>query len=349
MLETQPLRRKRLSRILPLRSNPDRESVERVMRKTEAIVNVEDADVLKTMKGAGSDDPVLTMTELTTEYRHVGRGSLLIILFLITFILPKGELAAQEEKRMDTLARSVEVEQKLNAQVDLNLTFTNEDGTTTRLGDYFDGEKPVVLTLVYYGCPMLCGQVLNGTVRALKETDLEVGEDYNIVSISFDHTETLDVAAKKRRTFLRQFKRPEADKGWHFLISDSASVAKLADQVGFKYHRDDATGQYAHSAAIMVLTPTGKVSRYFFGIEYDPKDLQLGLVEASDNKIGSLADQVLLLCFEYNPITGKYGFAISAALKIAGSLTLLILVGFIIRSIRKEKKIDSKRENVGLA
>ncbi|MGE3800397.1 MAG: SCO family protein [Candidatus Kapaibacterium sp.] len=289
------------------------------------------------------------MTELTTEYRIARKGFFSPMLMLATLFLCYGTdlLAQQEQERMDKLGKSIEVEQKLDAQVDLNLTFTNEDGTTVRLGDYFDGEKPVVLTLVYYGCPMLCGQVLNGTVRGLKDTDLEVGEDYNIVSISFDHTETVDVAAKKRRTFLRQFHREGADKGWHFLVSDSASVAKVAEQVGFKYHKDEETGQYAHSAAIMVLTPSGKVSRYFFGIEYDPKDLQLGLVEASNDKIGSLADQVLLLCFEYNPITGKYGFAISTSLKIAGSLTLLLLVGFIVRSIRRDKK-ESEAHNVGL-
>lgn len=291
------------------------------------------------------------MTELTTEYRiaHSRRARCLPTAILVLFLLPLvwSGLQAQQDKRLDTLTKNIQIEQKLDQQVDLNLQFTDENGKQVRLGDYFEEGKPVILTLVYYGCPMLCGQILNGTVRTLKGVEPEVGEDYNIVSISFDHTESSDVAEMKRESFIRLFNRDGAEKGWHFLTSDSASVAKLAEQVGFKYERDEETGQYAHSAAIMLLTPTGKVSRYFFGVEFDPQDVQLGLVEASNNKIGSLADQVLLLCFEYNPTTGKYGFAITTALQIAGTLTLLILVGFIVRSIRRDKKM--KAHDVGLA
>ena len=270
-----------------------------------------------------------------------------VVSFFVIHFFAGTDACAQPDRMLDTLTKNVKVEQRLDNQIDLNLQFTDDKGELVRLGEFFGKEKPVVLNLVYYGCPMLCGQILNGTVKGLKETDLEIGEDYDVVSISFDHTETVDVAAKKKRTFVRLFHHDKAEESWQFLTSDSASVARLAEQVGFTYFRDDETGQYAHSATIMILTPEGKISRYLFGIEYNPQDLQLGLVEASDNKIGSLADQVLLLCFQYNPTTGKYGFAITTTLKIAGSLTLLILVGFIVRSIMKDKR-DNKADTIGI-
>ena len=282
-------------------------------------------------------EPVTRMNLLTTRNQSA-QGIIVGGLLLILLFSAGAQALAQQDRMMDTLTNNVQVEQKLDNQIDLNLEFTDEEGNQVRLGEFFEEGKPVVLTLVYYGCPMLCGQVLNGTMRSLKATDLDIGEDYQVVSISFDHTETSEMAAKKKRTFVHVFNREGTEEGWHYLTSDSASVAALARQVGFKYFRDEESGQYAHSSAIMVLTPEGRVSRYFFGIEYDPQDMQLGLVEASNNEIGSVTDQVLLLCFQYNPITGTYGFAVSTALKIAGSITLLLLVGFIIKSVRGDKK-----------
>ena len=280
------------------------------------------------------------MNSLTIDRRQPSLSCQKLTALVCVFLFAGGmSLYAQPDRMLDTLTKNVVVEQKLGSQIDLSLQFTDDQGKKVRLSEYFGQERPVVLNLVYYGCPMLCGQILNGTVKGLKETDLEIGEDYDIVSISFDHTETIDVAAKKKRTFVRLFNRDATEKSWQFLTSDSATVATLAEQVGFKYFRDEETGQYAHSSAIMLLTPEGKISRYFFGIEYDPQDLQLGLVEASDNKVGSLADQVLLLCFQYNPETGTYGFAITTTLKITGTLTLLILVAFIVRSIRRDKSV----------
>ena len=255
----------------------------------------------------------------------------------IALLLP-GALAAQPDRMMDTITTDVKVDQKLDRQVDLSLPFYDEKGDTVLLGEFFGEGKPVILTLVYYGCPMLCGQILEGTTRAVKATELEIDRDFEIVSISFDHTESHELAGKKKNTFKLRMNREGTEDGWHFLTSDSASVAALASQVGFKYFRDPETGQYGHSSTIIVLTPTGTVSRYFFGVDYDPTDLRLGLVEASEEKIGSVADELLLLCFQYNPMTGTYGPAISNLLKVLGILFLGVLLSFVIRSIRSERR-----------
>ena len=245
---------------------------------------------------------------------------------------------------MDTITSDVKVDQKLDQQIDLSLPFIDENGEEVLLGEFFGNGRPVILTLVYYGCPMLCGQILEGTTRALKEMDLKIKEDYTLVSISFDHTEEHSLARKKKGTYVRRMNRAGTEEGWHFLVSDSQSVAKLAEQVGYKYFKDEVSNQYGHSSTIIVLTPNGKVSRYFFGVVYDATDLQLGLVEASEEKIGSVADELLLLCFQYNPETGKYGFAIMGAVRIVGAIVLLVMVGFIIRSLRKDRKKSFKGE-----
>ena len=245
---------------------------------------------------------------------------------------------------MDTITVDVKVDQKLDQQIDLSLPFVDENGEEVRLGEFFGTGRPVILTLVYYGCPMLCGQILEGTTRALKEMDLSIRDDYTLVSISFDHTEEPDLARKKKGTYVRRMNREGTEEGWNFLVSDSQSVAKLAEQVGFKYFKDEASNQYGHSSVIIVLTPKGKVSRYFFGVVYDATDLQLGLVEASEEKIGSVADELLLLCFQYNPETGKYGFAIMGAVRIVGAIVLLLLVGFIVRSVRKDRRTSFEVE-----
>lgn len=287
------------------------------------------------------------MTVRTDPYRPIdadrpltGRSLTGRLLLLIASLLLAPVLTtAQPDRMMDTIAQDVRVEQKLDQQVDLSLPFIDEQGDTVLLGELFADGKPVILTLVYYGCPMLCGQILEGTTRAVKQTDLKIGADYRIISISFDPTEGADLARKKKQTYNLRMKQEGTEEGWRFLTSDSASVAKLAEQVGFKYFRDRETGQYGHSSSIIVLTPSGAVSRYFFGVEYDPGDLRLGLVEASDEKIGTIADELLLLCFQYNPMTGTYGPALAKILPVAGAILLFFLVGFIVRSIRAEKRL----------
>lgn len=245
---------------------------------------------------------------------------------------------AQPDLMMDTLARDITVEQRLDSLVDLSMTFIDERGDRVTLAKYFGDGKPVILTMVYYGCPMLCGMILEGTTKSIKQVPLEIGEDYRVVSVSFDTTESHELAAKKKRTFERRMKRDGTEEGWAFLTSDGPEVRKLADQVGFKYFYDEKSRQFAHSAAIIVLTPTGRVSKYFFGIEYDPTDVRLGLVDASEESIGTLADQVLLLCFQYDPMTGTYGFGVKTATIILGVLTFVGIVGFIWHSTRTDRQ-----------
>jgi protein SCO1/2 len=233
----------------------------------------------------------------------------------------------------------VGIDQKLNEQLPLDLVFKDENGASVKLGDYF-GKKPVVLSLVYYQCPMLCNQVLNGMVTAFKVMAFKPGEEFEVVTVSFDPRETAALAAAKKNTYvnyLPEARRSGAANGWHFLTGDEASIKRLTEAVGFRYHFDEATNQFAHASAIYVTTPQGKLSRYFYGIEYAPRDLRLGLIEAGDNKIGSPVDQLLLYCFHYDPATGKYGAAVMNLMKLGGGLTLLAMVAMFMVLRRREK------------
>jgi protein SCO1 len=223
--------------------------------------------------------------------------------------------------------RDVGFDQKLNAQVPLDLEFKNEAGETVKLGDYF-GHKPVVLVLAYFRCPMLCTEVLNGLVRAMLEIPLDAGKDFEVVTVSFDPRETPEMAAAKKKTYLERYGRPGAAAGWHFLTGQEDAIRQLTQAVGFRYSYDARNDQFAHSAGIMLLTPEGKLARYFFDINFPPRDLRLGLVEASASKIGSPIDQVLLFCFHYDPAEGKYGLVIMNLVRLGGVLTVLGLATF---------------------
>jgi protein SCO1 len=228
------------------------------------------------------------------------------------------------------LLKQVGIDQKLNQSIPLDLTFRDEDGRTVALGQFF-GQKPVVLTLVYYNCPMLCTQVLNGVESSLKELSTDIGNQYDVVTISIDPTESHVLAKTKKEMYVGMYGRPGAAQGWHFLTGDEPQIKQLADAVGFRYAYDPDTKQFAHASAIMLLTPEGKISRYFYGIQYPTRDLRLGLVEASEGKIGSPVDQVLLFCYHYDPSTGKYGLLISHVIQIGGALTVLVLgIGMLI-------------------
>jgi protein SCO1/2 len=234
----------------------------------------------------------------------------------------------------------VGIDQKLDAQLPLDLVFRDEKGAQVKLGNYF-GRKPVILALVYYECPMLCTQVLNGMVSAFRVISFSPGREFEVVTVSFDPRETPMLAAAKKRTyvdFLPPAKRAEATDGWHFLTGDTASIAELTAAVGFRYHFDQATNQFAHASAIYVATPQGKLARYFYGIEYAPRDLRLGLIEGSQNKIGSPVDQLLLYCYHYDPVTGRYGAAIMRLIRAAGVATVLALGAFIFIMVRKEQR-----------
>ncbi len=229
--------------------------------------------------------------------------------------------------------QDVRFDQKLNAQLPLDLVFRNEAGEPVRLGDYF-GKKPIVLSLVYYECPMLCTQVLNGMVSAFKVLSFKPGQEFEVVTVSFDPREKPALAAAKKRTYvgyLPEAKRGPAETGWHFLTGDPESIKRLTETVGFGYYFDETTNQFAHASAIMVATPEGKLSRYFYGIEYSPKDLRFGLIEASANKIGSPMDQLLLYCYHYDPATGKYGAVVMNMIRLGGIATLIVMMtGFFV-------------------
>ena len=231
----------------------------------------------------------------------------------------------------------VGIDQKLNEQLPLDLVFRNENGEDVKLGSYF-GKKPVVLSLVYYQCPMLCNQVLNGMVTAFKVMAFKPGEEFEVVTVSFDPRETPALAAAKKQTYvdyLPEAKRAGAASGWHFLTGDEASIKRITDAVGFRYHFDEATNQFAHASGIFVATPQGKLARYFYGIEYAPRDLRLGLIEASENKIGSPVDQLLLYCFHYDPATGKYGAAVMNLMRVGGVVTVIAIVGLLLALRRR--------------
>jgi len=229
--------------------------------------------------------------------------------------------------------QNVGIEQHLDEQIPADLNFRDETGKPVRLGDYF-GKKPMILNLVYYNCPMLCGEVLSGLEGALRVLKFDVGKEFDVLTVSFDPRETPDMATKKKAEFLKRYGRAGAAEGWHFLTGPQESIDALTKAAGFQYQYDPKTGQFAHATAIMILTPEGKIAQYYYGVDYAPKDLRLGLIQASQNKIGTLADQVLLYCYHYDPTTGKYGAIISRVLKLAGIVTLLglgILMTVLIR------------------
>jgi protein SCO1/2 len=229
------------------------------------------------------------------------------------------------------------LDQKLNAQAPLNLTFRDETGAAVRLGNYF-GSKPVILVLAYYECPNLCTLVLNAMLASVQDLKFDVGKDFEIVVVSFNPRETPTLAAQKRKAYTQRYGRPQDNGGWHFLTGDEPAIVQLAQSVGFRFAWDAQAQQYAHPSAIMVLTPEGKVSRYFAGIEYPPKELRLALVEASERRIGSLTDRVFLLCFHYNPLTGKYGLAIMRVMRVAGFATVAALAIFMGAMFRRDRR-----------
>jgi protein SCO1/2 len=231
---------------------------------------------------------------------------------------------------------NVGIEQHLDAQVPTDLAFVDDTGRPVKLGDYF-GKKPLILNLVYYNCTMLCGEALTGLTGSMKMIKFDVGNEFEVVTVSFNPKETPEVAAAKKVDYLKRYGRPGAAAGWHFLTGPVESINGLTRAVGFQYQYDAARNQYAHATAIMVLTPQGRISRYFYGVDFPPKDLRMGLVEASQNKIGNAVDQVLLYCYHYDPATGKYGAIVSNMLKLGAAVTILLLGGLLLVLFRLER------------
>lgn len=237
----------------------------------------------------------------------------------------------------------IRFDQELDNQIPLDLNFRDETGQTVRLGDYFKG-KPVILALVYYDCPMLCNQVLNGLTHSLKALSFNAGKEFEVIVVSFNPRESYELASAKKETYLKDYGRPGASAGWHFLTGDPQPINELTGAVGFRYVYDPALNQYAHASGIMVLTPQGRLSRYFYGIEYAPRDLRLGLIEAAQNKIGTMADQLMLLCYQYDPTTGKYSASVIRALRVGGVLTVLFVVALLAslgQKAKRRKQINS--------
>src|SRR5580658_8074999 len=236
----------------------------------------------------------------------------------------------------------VGIDQHLNAEVPGNIEFRDELGNPVQLSDYFGHGRPVILNLGYYQCPMLCSELLQGLVGSMKALTFDLGKDFDVVTVSFDPRETTERAAAKKRDILNRYGRANADRGWHFLTGRADQINALTKSVGFEYQFDPRTEQYAHAAAIVMLTPDRHVSGYFYGVEFSPKDLRLGLVEASEDRIGNIGDQVLLYCYHYDPRTGKYGAVINNILKLSALLTMLILGTFMFVMFRADRRLDRR-------
>ena len=245
---------------------------------------------------------------------------------------------AFSQSQLPEAVRNVGLDQRLNEQLPLDIEFRNEEGRLVTLREFFR-DKPVVLSLVYHECPMLCNEVLEGMLRAFRVLRFDVGKEFEVLTVSFNPREDAPLSKSAKESYIRRYKRPGASEGWHFLTGDQTSIDRLTKAVGFRYRYDAQKNQYAHAGGIMVLTPQGRLSRYFYGIEFAPKDLRLGLIEASQNKIGSIVDQVLLFCYHYDPVTGKYGLVILTTMRIIGVFFVLGLAAYVIVMLRRERAV----------
>lgn len=237
---------------------------------------------------------------------------------------------------MPTALREIGFDQNIDQKLPLDATFRDESGQTVTLGSYY-GKRPVLLAFIYYECPMLCTQVLNAMTATISTMSLDAGKDFELVLVGIDPRETPAQAAAKKAEYLRRYKRAGAEAGWHFLTGDDPEIKRVAKAAGFRYAWDEQTQQYAHPTGIIVTTTDGRLARYLFGIEYGPRDLNLSLVEASEGKVGSFADQLLLYCYHYDPMTGRYGIYVMRTLRVAGVATVLLIGTFIVVMVRREK------------
>lgn len=256
--------------------------------------------------------------------------------------------AASATSGLPEALKTVGIEQKLGEQLPLDTEMKDETGKIVKLGSFFNNGRPVIIALVYYECPMLCNQVLNGLTGSLKGINLNVGKDFDVVAISFDAREfdAPEIAKAKKDGYIERYGRPGSENGWHFLTGTQASIDAVTKAAGFGYQWDEKTQQFAHAAAVMVTTPDGRLSHYFYGIDYAPRDLKFGLMESAENKVGNAAEKLLLYCYHYDPATGKYGLAILRVMRAGGILTLLALgtMGFIFWR-RNKKRVNSGKSD----
>jgi protein SCO1/2 len=247
---------------------------------------------------------------------------------------------------MPDALQKVGIDQKLGDQIPLDVDVKNEDGKVVKLGEYFKSGRPAILAFVYYECPMLCNEVLNGLTGSLKGINLNAGKDFDVIAISFDARENdkPDLAKNKRASYMERYGRPGTENGWHFLTATQDSIDKMTQAAGFKYYWDEKSQQFAHVGGLMITTPDGKLSRYFYGIDYAPLDLKLGLMDSAAEKIGNPAERLLLYCYHYDPATGKYGFAILRAMRIFSVVTVAALGAMLFFFWRRNR---SRQENIG--
>ena len=262
------------------------------------------------------------------------------------------QVSRYDEKQMapvsdkpPAILNKVGIAQRLNEQLPLALTFTDDEGKQVQLASYF-GKKPAILALVYYQCPMLCSEELNGLTGALQMVKLEPGKDFNVIVVSIDPSEGTDLAASKKRSYLKRYGRPETASGWHFMTGTQENIDALTKAVGFGYVKipgpDGRLTQFAHASSIQIVTPEGKLAHYYMGVEYSPKDLRLGLVEASANRIGSPVDNILTYCYHYDPTVNKHTLIIARVVQLGGLVTVFTLGGFMLTMFRKDARSNGK-------
>jgi protein SCO1/2 len=247
----------------------------------------------------------------------------------------QGQLASESPK----ILKEVSFKQKLNEQLPLDAAFKDESGRDVQLGQYFGGTKPVVLAFVYYQCPMLCMQVMNGISSSLRALPFEAGKDFDVVLVSFDPRDTPAAAAEKKRTHLEYWTAQSTANGWHLLTGDEATIKRVTSAAGFTYQWDDLTQQFAHVSGILVVTPEGRLSRYFYGVEYSPKELRLALVESGQGHIGSVIDELLLYCYHYDPASGRYGVIVMNLIRAGGVLTVAFILGIMLLVRRRDPHV----------
>jgi protein SCO1/2 len=257
-------------------------------------------------------------------------GGFLLLLLTAALVHP------HDEDRPAAL-QGVAFDQRLGEQAPLDLRFVDASGKVVRFGDYF-GKRPVVLNFVYYSCEDFCPLLIDGLVRTLRAISPKLGDDFAVVTVSFDPRDTPALAATKKNEAIERYGRAAARDGWHFLTGEAESIRRLTESAGFRYNYDDATARFGHAAGVIVLTPTGKLARYFYGAEIAPRDLRLGLIEAAEGRIGSPIDKLLLFCYHYDPATGKYGLLITNVIRVAAAVTALALAGFILFMLRGERR-----------
>ncbi len=267
----------------------------------------------------------------------VGRALLLLLITGLT-VAGATSVRAQRTEPLPEELEGIGITEKLGEQLPLDAKFLDDAGREVTLGRYFSGQKPVVLNLGYYGCPMLCGLVTNGLMEALSGMDWTPGQEFEIVTLSFDPKESQTLAALKKHNYIEQLGRPEAAAGWHFLVGRQTQIQRVTEAVGFAYRWNERLGQYSHAAALIVCTPDGRVSRYLYGILFDPQTLRLSLVEAAEGKVGSTLDKVLLFCFQYDASAGRYAPAARNLMQAGGIATVLALGGVMTGFWRREKR-----------